>query len=116
MTDRTYRAVLCRADEAAAITRASESEFHPAIGERCCPHLSMFHNEGRREDGSRWRSCTFLGCKCDWEDLDADARRALYAAEKALERAERSGAAQGWWLFGALCGVAASALAMAVLA
>lgn len=109
---RTHRIVHCRADEAAAITRASQGEFHPDLREHCCPHLDLFHNSGRREDGSYWRACTFIGCECDWEDPDADTRRALYAAERSLERAERASAAQGWWLFGAVCGLVPGALAM----
>ena len=114
MSERAYRAVLCRADEAAAITRASQGEFHPALSNHCCPHLDVFHNHGQREDGSHWRACTFLGCECDWEDEFGPAKRALHEAEKALNRTERREAAWVLFMIGAACGLGLCLLWMAV--
>ena len=59
--ERIHRAVPLTNDEASYLsTRAINCGSKP-----CCPHLDVFHNEGRTSSGAEWRSCNL--CDCTWE-------------------------------------------------
>ena len=103
MSDRTYRAVLLRADEAAQLNEDARNGIR-----RCCDHLDIFHNRGQRSDGSSWRACSFFGCECEIEDdYNEPYRVSRRKLDAILAKNAAWDIASSWWVFGCVVGVIA---------
>lgn len=109
MSDRSYRAVLLRADEAAELTRASRGQKCESMRRNeCCPHLDLFHNRGQRTDGSRWKHCSFFGCQCEGEDTADEPHIQMRRKTEALiAKQDRWDVARAWLLLGLAIGAIA---------
>lgn len=81
---RAYRVAFVTAAEAETLNRHGKNERTT-----CCGHLDLFHNHGRRDDGSEWASCTLIGCNCTSDTPPNSLTVAIQAQEKAYERKER---------------------------
>lgn len=101
MNQRAYRVTFVTADEAEYLNRNGKNELA-----RCCGHLECFHVSGKTSEGGDWSFCNVDRCHCSTEtppDPSIERRAALRAA---LDRAERTAAAFGWFGLGAaLCGL-----------
>lgn len=102
--ERIYRAVPLTADEAAYLSRCG--------GERtkCCGHLDLFHNHGRRVDGGHWRSCWICHCV---EEAPLEEYTAYFERQRREER-EAFWSAFGQGVF-AVVGILAVVVAILVM-
>lgn len=102
---RQHFAVWLTSDEAQYLNRNSHNRI--AKG-KCCPHLEIFHNEGRTRDGGEWRSCQIDGCGCvgEYKGCRTDCYNCGFdpTLDRIATRNMALGVALGAMAFGALIG------------